>query len=70
MSSAAILAEEKGFTLTEVLGMMNRGEMELFLIEYIQEWTDAEILHLLSEEVYRDLQGSELVEQILKEYVD
>ena len=70
MSSAAILAEERGFTLTEVLGMMNRGEMELFLIEYIQEWTDAEILHLLSEEVYRDLQGSELVEQILKEYVD
>jgi len=67
MSSAAILAEEKGFTLTEVLGMMNRGEMELFLIEYIQEWTDAEILHLLSEEVYRDLQGSELVERILEE---
>ena len=70
MSSAAILAEEKGFTLTEVLGMMNRGEMELFLIEYIQEWTDAEILHLLSEEVYRDLQGSELVERILEECVD
>jgi len=70
MSSAAILAEERGFTLTEVLGMMNRGEMFLELIEYIQEWTDAEILHLLSEEVYRDLQGSELVEQILKEYVD
>ena len=70
MSSAAILAEERGFTLTEVLGMMTRGEMELFLIEYIQEWTDAEILNLLSEEVYRDLQGSELVEQILKEYVD
>jgi len=70
MSSAAILAEERGFTLTEVLGMMNRSEMFLELIEYIQEWTDAEILHLLSEEVYRDLQGSELVEQILKEYVD
>ena len=70
MSSAAILAEERGFTLTEVLGMMTRGEMELFLIEYIQEWTDAEILNLLSEEVYRNLQGSELVEQILKEYVD
>tara|TARA_R110000803_G_scaffold42438_4_gene90994 strand:- start:404 stop:622 length:219 start_codon:yes stop_codon:yes gene_type:complete len=70
MSSAAILAEERGFTLTEVLGMMNRSEMFLELIEYIQEWTDAEILHLLSEEVYRNLQGSELVEQILKEYVD
>lgn len=70
MSSAAILAEERGFTLTEVLGMMTRGEMELFLIEYIQEWTDAEILNLLSEEVYRDLQGSELVERILEECVD
>ena len=70
MSSAAILAEENGYTLTEILGHLTRSEMILFLIEYIQEWTYGELLPLLSEEVYRDLQGSELVEQILKECVD
>tara|TARA_R110000787_G_scaffold274770_2_gene382865 strand:- start:605 stop:814 length:210 start_codon:yes stop_codon:yes gene_type:complete len=67
MSSAAILAEENGYTLTEILGHLTRSEMILFLIEYIQEWTYGELLPLLSEEVYRDLQGSELVERILEE---
>ena len=67
MSSAAILAEENGYTLTEILGHLTRSEMILFLIEYRQEWTYGELLPLLSEEVYRDLQGSELVERILEE---